>query len=195
MSRPKYPPNAVPRCLVALAAVLAWSPSLAHAQGPQPGEVQRFVVITLRLQVGSTEVESRRATYTPPPGWYIRSHCVECTQRYGNSSYAVSTVPAGWVWASDERDDESSRRLVGVAARAHDVGVQAKLRLDRDDVARQARDGSYSHHALVVDATARGEGLFRGASGIELTVMAELVYVGIDQPGPLPRCHSLDAPR
>ncbi len=149
------------------------------------------MVITLRLQVGSTEAESRRATYTPPPGWYVRSHSVECSWRYGNTSYAISTVPAGWTWESQERTDESSRRRIGVGTQAHDAGVQARVRLDRNDARQLARDGSCSHHALVIDVIARGEGLFGGGSGIELTVTAELVYVGIDRlgaPSPLPEC-------
>lgn len=40
---------------------------------------------------------------------------------------------------------------------------------------RQVRS---THHALVVEATARGEGFLRGGGCVELTVTAELVYPG-----------------
>jgi hypothetical protein len=139
--------------------------------------------VTLSVQVGSTEQATKSATYTPPPGWYIRSHSVECLQKYGYASYSVSTVPPGWNWASDDRLNESYRQLIEAAGKVHDAGLQARLELDRDEAVRELRNTSVSHHALVVEATARGEGLFRGPSGIQLAVTAELVYVGSTPPG------------
>jgi hypothetical protein len=166
--------------LIAAVALLAGLAGAARAQGPRVGDVQRLPVVTLSLQVGSTEQASKSATYTPPPGWYIRSHSVECQQKYGHASYSVSTVPPGWTWASDDRLNESYRQLIEAAGKVHDVGLQARLEQDRDETVRERRNTRVSHHALVVEATARGEGLFRGPSGIQLTVTAELVYVGTD---------------
>jgi hypothetical protein len=175
----------LPRLIAAL-ALLAGLAGAAPAQGPRVGDVQRLPVVSLSLQVGSTEQASKSATYTPPPGWYIRSHSVECHQKYGHASYSVSTVPPGWTWASDDRLNESYRQLIEAAGKVHDAGLQARLEQDRNEAVREQRNTSVSHHALVVEATARGEGLFRGSSGIQLTVTAELVYVGTEQPGTTP---------
>ena len=68
------------------------TPGRAPAQTPQPGEVQWLTVITISLQVGSTEKETRQVTYTPPPGWYVRSHRVDCTRKYGHASFSVTTT-------------------------------------------------------------------------------------------------------
>jgi hypothetical protein len=171
--------TAVPRFLAALLAMGV--SDIAIAQNPQTGDVQRVPVITVYLRVGSTEKASKRATYTPPPGWYIRSHTVTLTQNSGNTSYAVSTVPAGWAWASQERLDDSYHQLIDLAAKAHDLGLQAKLELDRDTLVRERRNTNSSHHALVSEVMASGEGLFRRAACIELIVTAELVYVGPEQ--------------
>jgi hypothetical protein len=155
---------------------------LAEAQHPRAGDVQRLPVINIYLRVSSSEKTSKRATYTPPPGWYIRSHTVTLSQNTGNTSYTVSTVPAGWAWASQERLDESYRQLIDLAAKAHDVGLQAKLEVDRDALVRERGSTSSSHHALVAEVTASGEGLFRSAACIELTITAELVYLGPEHP-------------
>ena len=68
-------------------------PGSAQAQVPQVGGVQRLKVITISMQVGSTEKDTKQVTYTPPPGWYVRSHSVDCTSKSGNSSFSVNTVP------------------------------------------------------------------------------------------------------
>ena len=154
----------------------------AQAQHAHAGDVQRVPVITVYLRVSGTDKSSKRATYTPPPGWYIRSHTVTLVQNSGNTSYTVSTVPAGWAWASQERLDDSYRQLIELAARAHDVGLQAKLELDRDALIRERGSTSSSHHALVAEVSASGEGLFRSAACIELTITAELVYLGPERP-------------
>ena len=113
-------PPCVRRFLTAsvLAAALA---SPAPGQSPQPGDVQRLVVITLSMQVGSTGTETRHVTYTPPPGWYVRSHQVECTRKTGNSSFSVATVPQDWRWVSTEKVEESYRTLIDMAARSMSV--------------------------------------------------------------------------
>jgi hypothetical protein len=157
--------------------MVASLPSVAWAQSPQPGEVQVVPAITLSLQVGGTGKETKRATYTPPPGWYIRSHSVTCTQRYGHSSYSISTVPAGWTSKSEEGIDEAFRQLIEAAVQPHDLPLRARLNLRRNEAIHELRSTNISQHALVLDATARGEGLFWGG-GIDLQVMAELVYVG-----------------
>jgi hypothetical protein len=176
MNGRKFGPKSFSLLIAALSALA--SSGAAYAQEPQVGDVQRFPVITLCLRVGSTEKGSKRATYTPPPGWYIRSHSVVVTQVSGITSYSVSTVPAGWAWASQDRLDESYRQLIDLAAKAHEAGLQAKLQMDRDAMVRELRNTSSSHHALVAEVTASGEGYFRSPGSIELTVTAELVYVG-----------------
>ena len=67
-------PGSIPFAVVCLAALA--SPCLAPA--PRVGEVQRLTVITVSMQVGWTEKETKRVTYTPPPGWYVRGHAVQC---------------------------------------------------------------------------------------------------------------------
>jgi hypothetical protein len=165
------------RCAVILTVVLAVA-GPAGAQVPQVGEVQTLKVITISMQVGSTEKETKQVTYTPPPGWYVRSHWVDCTAKHGNSSFAVTTVPRDWSWLSEEKVTESYKVLIDLAGRCSDAGLQAKFALERDTLLRQLREVHSTHHALVVDATARGEGFLRSSGCLELTVTAELVYVG-----------------
>jgi hypothetical protein len=155
-------------------------PGPAGAQVPRVGEVQRLEVITVSLRVGSTEKDSRHITYTPPPGWYVRSHAVTCTARWGHSSYSVTTVPARWEWLSEDKVRESYRSLLDLALRARDVALQGRYARERDAVLRELRRARATHHALVVEATAGGEGLLRGGGGLDLKVTAELVYVGTE---------------
>ena len=164
-----------------LTSALAVVPPSAQAQVPQVGEVQRLKVITISMQVGSTEKETKQVTYTPPPGWYVRSHSVDCTNKSGNSSFSVNTVPQNWNWLSEEKVRESYKRLLDVAGEAHDAGLRAKLALEQDSMLKELRKVRSTHHALVVDATAKGEGFLRGGGGIELTVTAELVFLGTDE--------------
>jgi hypothetical protein len=146
--------------------------------GPQLGDVQKLKVITVSLQVGCTEKESKKVTYSPPPGWYVRSHVVECAARTGNSSFTVNTVPQNWSWFSEDKIHESYKLLLDMAAKAHDEEMLSKLRHERDETLQELRRCQASHHALVVDATARGGGILRGSGSLDLTVTAELVYVG-----------------
>jgi hypothetical protein len=149
---------------------------------PQIGQVERLSVITLALDVGSTEKETRQITYSPPPGWYVRGHTVECTHRTGHSSFTVSTVPQDWTWSSEDRIRESYKMLLDLAAQTpHAKHLQGKFTLERDQMLEQLRKVRSTHHALVVDATARGEGFLRGGGGLQLTVTAEMVYVGTDK--------------
>jgi hypothetical protein len=171
------------RWLLLTAAVLLTGLVLAgvgHAQEPHVGDVQTLPVISISLKVGSTERETKQVTYTPPPGWYVRSHTVGCTQKAGNSSYTVSTVPRDWVWSSEEKIRERYRGLLELAAKAEDVGLRAELLLEQEQLLKELRKVQSSHHALVVEATARGEGFLRGGASLQLTVAAELVYIGTD---------------
>src|SRR5262245_34192314 len=36
---------------------------------------------TLSMQVGSTDSETKRVAYAPPPGWYVRGHQVRCAKK------------------------------------------------------------------------------------------------------------------
>jgi hypothetical protein len=150
----------------------------ALAQLPQPGDIQRLKVITISMRVGSTEKDIKQVTYSPPPGWYVRSHVVDCTAKYGNSSFTVTTVPPNWDWLTEERNRDSYQAKLDVAARAQNVGGQLKLNQQQEALLRASRGVRANHHALVVEATARGEGFLRGGGGLELIVTAELVYIG-----------------
>ena len=157
-------------------AVLAHVPAAARAI--TPGTVQTLPVLTISLNVGSTEKEARRVVYAPPPGWHIRSHRVECTVKTGLASYTVNTVPADWVWSSDDASAESSQAKAVAAAQAHGAGGQVKGVSESRKVTSEHQQTTASHHALVVDAMAHGAGWLRGGAALELTVYAELVYVG-----------------
>jgi hypothetical protein len=145
------------------------------------GEVRYVKAVTLSLRVGSTEKESKQVTYTPPPGWYVRSHWVHCTARQGCSSFSVNTVPRDWAWLSEEQVRESYKALAELAGKSHGVALQSKLALEQETLLRGVRQVRATHHALVVDATARGEGFLGRGGCIELTVTAELVYLGTEE--------------
>jgi len=59
--------------------------------------------------------------------------------------------------------------------------VQAKSAREQETLRRGVRHIHSTHHVLVVDATARGEGFLGRGGCIELTVTVELVYLGIDE--------------
>ena len=164
-------PFAVVVCLVALV-------SPCRAMAPRVGEVQRLTVITVSMQVGSTEKETKRVTYTPPPGWYVRGHAVECRAKTGHSCFTVNTVPQDWNFVSEEHVTESYRVMIDLAAKAHDAGLKGRFKMEQEQMLNELRKGKSSHHALVVEATAKGEGFLRGGGAIQLTVTADLVYVG-----------------
>jgi hypothetical protein len=130
------------------------------------------------MQVGSTGEETRHVSYTPPPGWFVRSHEVSCTRKTGNSSFSVATVPEKWSWLSEEKVEESYKVLLDLAAKAGLRGLHGKLALEQQQTLREVRKVRATHHALVVDATARGGGFLRASGCLELTVTAEIVFVG-----------------
>src|SRR5439155_11252459 len=91
------------------------APGRCLAQPPQVGDVQRLTAVTIAMTVGSTEKETKKVTYTPPPGWYVRSHTVDCTKKAGNSSFSVNTVPQDWAFVSEDRVKESYKALIDLA--------------------------------------------------------------------------------
>src|SRR5262245_20805148 len=95
----------------------------ATTPAPRPGEVQYLTAVTISLKVGSTERETKRVTYSPPPGWYIRSHRVHCKRKYGNSSYSINTVPRDWIFSSEEKAKEASGAHLDVAGHNGQVGM------------------------------------------------------------------------
>src|SRR5581483_4818578 len=101
-----------------------------------------------------TGKESKRVTYTPPPGWYVRGHTVHCQRKAGYSSFTVSTLPCDWAFVTEEQVGESYRTLLHLAAGARDAGLKAKLAREQDLLVTELRRGRSSHHALVVDAVA-----------------------------------------
>jgi hypothetical protein len=162
----------------ALLALALLAPPAAAAD-PAVGTVRELPVVSVSLAVGSTERDTKRVVYAPPPGWYVRSHRVRVANRAGTVTYSVSTVPAGWQWVSDERAAASGRAAgsVGLALpNGLPVGGQASGAHDSAVAGRQANTSS--HHVLVVDVTARGAGLWQGGAAVELTVYAEMVYLG-----------------
>jgi hypothetical protein len=164
--------------LVVPAVLLAAGP--ATAGEPVPGEVRTCQVVSVALSVGSLEKDARRIVYAPPPGWYICGHTVECKNKVGSASYAVNTVPADWSWDATETSwDETKVRgsaSAAVKGTGHPVQAAGDYRVDKASGEQVRR--SASHHALVVEATARGTGLLGSGAGLELTVTADLVYVG-----------------
>jgi hypothetical protein len=160
------------------AAILALPAAPCPAASPEVGEVQSRQVITLSLSAGSTEAQSRQVVYAPPPGWHVRSHTVECAEKTGRSCFTVSTVPRDWQWSSEEKVKESYRLLIDLAVQAHDAGLKARLDGECEMALKEQHRARSTHHALVVEATARGEGFLRGGGSVQLTVTAELVYVG-----------------
>ena len=166
--------------VLAATLVAAALPGPCRAEAPQVGDVQKLTVITISLQVGGAEKETKQVTYTPPPGWYVRSHSVDCTKKIGNSSFTVATVPQDWSWVSEEKVGESYKVLIDLAGQAGDAGLKGKFASEQEQLLTAIRKVRSTHHALVVDATARGEGFLRSGGALELTVTAELVYVGTD---------------
>jgi len=146
------------------------------------GTVRTLPVVTVCVSVGSTGKDVKRAVYTPPPGWFVRSHKVEGLKKHGLASYTISTVPAHWQWSNDEELTEAAKVNAAGSATAHVAAVgggQLAAASDRTQAGRQ--HSASSHHALVVEAVAAGGGFLRSGAGIELTVVAEMVYLGPPQ--------------
>jgi hypothetical protein len=149
------------------------------ADPPPVGTAQVLPVLSISMAVGSTGRDSKWAVYAPPPGWYVRSHYVCVSNRSGYVTYTVSTVPTGWQWQSDEQAAATGRAAgsFGLALPSVvPVGGQAAGARDAAAVDRHANTSS--HHMLLVEVTARGAGFLQGGGSIELTVFADMVYLG-----------------
>jgi hypothetical protein len=155
-------------------------PGVVRADEPKPGTVRTLPVVSVSMSVGSTERESKRVVYAPPPGWYVRSHRIQCVNRRGEVSYAVNTVPAGWNWHSDERSRAASKSSADVMLATFQTWAGGRAAASKDASSADRQTNTSSHHLLVVDVTAKGEGFFGGGGGVELTVYADMVYLGND---------------
>jgi hypothetical protein len=171
-----------PQMLLALVFALsavATAPATAEAPAAPPvGTVQRLPVLSVSLSVGSTGRETKRAVYAPPPGWYVRSHRVIAANKYGAVTYAVSTVPAGWDWKADEQAASAGRSSAAGTVSAYKFNGGGQMATAREATAADHHAVVSSHHLLVIDATVRGAGFLQSGSGVELTVVAEMVYLG-----------------
>jgi hypothetical protein len=172
----------LPRISFAFLTAAMFAPAPLVGQQIATGTVQTLPVITLSLNVGTMEKEVRRVVYAPPPGWHIRSHRVECTSKTGLASYTVNTVPADWAWSSDDAATDAAKFNAAASVQAHGFGGQAQGTTESRKMTSDHQRTTASHHALVVDATAHGSGFFGKGAGLELTVFAELVYVGGETP-------------
>lgn len=148
---------------------------------PRRGTVQTRQVVSLAVSAPSTGKETKRVVYTPPPGWYVRSHRLTFTRKEGMTSYAVATVPSAWSSVTEETTAETEKTK-GEAEAGATVWKSAGARgsWSKENWKTEKRSQSYSHHALVVEAAAQGGGFLRGGANLELVVTAELVYVGRD---------------
>lgn len=150
----------------------------ARSQEPRVGDVQRRQVITISLVVSSTGKETRRVVYSPPPGWYIRSHHITC-KKQGLASFAVTTVPAQWSSSSEDAKSDSAKATADAEVDVHVVkGAKGKVSGAKESNAAEKKTEAFSHHALVVDAVAQGGGFLGRGAVIEMTVTAEMVFLG-----------------
>jgi hypothetical protein len=145
---------------------------------PRCGQIKSIPVITISLAVGSTGKEAKRVTYAPPPGWYVRAHRVEIKERTGLASFTVNTLPQNWSYLSEDQVRETYKGLLELAAKAQNIALGTKLAAEEERTMAEVRKARSSHHALVVEATVKGEGLFRSGGSLYMTVIADLVFVG-----------------
>jgi hypothetical protein len=165
------------RTSLALLAVLVAAP-LGRADDPPVGTTLTLPVVSVSISVGGTDRDAKRAVYAPPPGWYVRSHRIVASRQRGSVSYAVNTVPAGWAWRAEEQAAAGARSSAAATLIAYQVSAGGQAAAARSTVASELQANASSHHLLVVDVAARGPGLWWGESGVELTVVADLVYLG-----------------
>jgi hypothetical protein len=145
---------------------------------PKCGHMKSVRVITISLATGSTGKEFKRVSYAPPPGWYVRAHRVEIKEKTGLSSFTVNTVPRDWSYVSEEQVHDTYKGLLELAAKAQNIALGTKLAAEEERTLSEVRKARSSHHALVVEATVKGEGVFRSGGTLYMTVVADLVFVG-----------------
>jgi hypothetical protein len=168
-----------PKPLVCVFALVAATASPAAAgDAPARGTVQTLPVLSVSVAVGSTGRETKRAVYAPPPGWYVRSHRVVVASKHGTVTYAVSTVPAKWDWKTEEQAGSIGRSIAAGAVSAYKISGGGQVATSREDAAADRQAVASSHHLLVLEVDARGCGFLQSGSGVELTVVAEMVYLG-----------------
>jgi hypothetical protein len=167
------------RSTFALALLLAAAAATAAADTPVVGAAHEYPVVSVSLAVGSTDKETKRVVYAPPPGWYVRSHRVVTAHRTGTVTYSVSTVPAGWNWVADEKLTTSGKASgAAKVALPHGIAAGGEVAGAHDAAFAGRQANTSSHHVIVVDVTAKGCGLWQGGGGVDLTVYAEMVYLG-----------------
>ena len=150
----------------------------AAAADPTVGTTLTIPVASVAVSADGSGREAKRVVYAPPPGWYVRSHRVVVTRKEGAVSYAVNTVPAGWAWRAEEQAAMEARGSGSATVTAYKVSAGGQAAGSHGSAASESQATASSHHVLIVEAVARGPGLWRGASEIELTVVADLVYLG-----------------
>lgn len=162
--------------LVTLVVVL---PSAATAADDPPvGTTISLPVISVSLSAEGSDRDSRRAVYAPPPGWYVRSHRVVPSRKSGSVAYAVNTVPAGWAWRSEEQSAAEGRAAAAATVTSYKMSAGGQAAMAQSATASGLQSNASSHHLLVADVSVRGPGFLRGESVVDLTVVAELVYLG-----------------
>ena len=80
---------------------------------------------------------------------------VECMEKTGHSSFTVNTLPQDWTFVSEEQVNQSYRILIDLACKAQDAGLKGKFALEKEQMLTELRKCRSSHHALVVEATAK----------------------------------------
>ena len=173
------------RKILAITVICFLSPSLVALASdekklspPRCGQVKSLPVITTSLAVGSTDKEVKRVTYAPPPGWYVRGDRVEIKERAGLSSFTVNTVRREWSYLSEEQVKETYKGLLELGAKAQNIALGTKLAAEEERTLAEVRKARSSHHALIVEANVKGEGLFRSGGSLYMTVIADIVFVG-----------------
>ena len=159
--------------------VLVAFAAAARAEEPPVGSVRELAAVSISVAAGGSDRETKRSVYTPPPGWYVRGHKVAVANRTGTVSYAVGSVPAGWRWSLDERAAMTARAAATAAATLpNGLAAGGQVAGSREGTVSGGLAAASSHHALVVEVTAVGGGLWRGGAGADVTVYAEIVYLG-----------------
>ena len=111
--------------------------------------------------------------------WDLAAPAISSTVLPGLSSRALSPADsAGWAWRAVEQTAAEGRSAAAATVAAYKVSAGGQAALARSATAAGLQSSASSHHALVLEVSARGPGLWRGESGVDLTVVAELVYLG-----------------
>lgn len=165
-------------CLTFIVLLSAPVSAATPTESTPVGTVQVLPVISVSLAVGGTGHDTKRVVYAPPPGWHVRCHRVVVNNKYGAVTYTVSTLPARCQWNADEQTTSSSRSSAAGTVSAYKVSGGGQIAASGEATAADHTAVTSSHHMLVLDVSARGNGFLQSGSGVELTVFAEVVYLG-----------------